>query len=261
MPVPTFEDIMLPMLTLCGDGNEHALSELRGRLEDRFGLTPEERNCKLRSGASRFGNRVRWAGVYLRKAGVLESTGRGSVRITSRGLALLGERPARIDSKLLRRYREFVEFKRPSRGQLSMQESNSQTDEIPETPEEILETASRELRRSLAVELLDRVKTSSPRFFEQLTIDLLLAMGYGGSRDDASQLVGRAGDGGIDGVIKQDRLGLDVVYVQAKRWDGTVSSPVVRQFAGSLDGVRARKGIMITTSQFSREATEYAERI
>jgi len=139
--------------------------------------------------------------------------------------------------------------------------SDIEDDESDQTPEEILEQSYQDLRRDLAEELLERIKDCSPRFFERLVVDLLVAMGYGGSRKDAGQAVGRSGDGGIDGIIKEDRLGLDVVYIQAKKWDGTVGRPAVQTFAGSLDGVRARKGILITTSDFSQPAKDYAEMI
>ena len=261
MPVPDFQTIMLPLLESVRDGNEYSISELVDLLADRFELTPAERNERVQSGMTRFRDRVHWANTYMKKALLLESRGRGRIRITPRGLELLQENPKRVDSKLLMRYPEYVEFASP-RGDSHGKGAGAQ-DETPvdRTPHETMELAYREMKESLAQDLLARVKTCSPGFFENLVLDVLVAMGYGGSRDDAAQLVGQTGDGGIDGIIKQDRLGLDVLYVQAKRWENTVGRPVVQAFAGSLDGVKARKGVLITTSRFSKDATEYVDKI
>ena len=163
--------------------------------------------------------------------------------------------PPAINTKLLKQFPEFLEFQSLSR------QENKQEEESSRTPEEVLEDSYQDLRRDLAQELLERVKSSLPRFFEKLVIDLLIALGYGGSRKDAGQAVGQSGDGGIDGIIKEDKLGLDVVYIQAKRWEATVGRPIVQAFAGSLEGQKARKGVLITTSQFSQEAKDYASRI
>ncbi len=261
MPVPDFQTIMLPLLESVRDGNEHSISDLVDLLADRFDLTSAERNERIPSGETRFRSRVHWANTYMKKALLLESTGRGKVRITQRGLALLQENPQRVDRKLLRRYPEYVEFAAPS-GDSHREDRDTQDDEATDrTPDEIMHLAYREMKESLAQELLARVKTCSPAFFEKLVLDVLVAMGYGGSRDDAAQSVGRTGDEGIDGIIKQDKLGLDVLYVQAKRWENTVGRPIVQAFAGSLEGVRARKGVLITTSRFSQDAVEYVEKI
>jgi restriction system protein len=188
---------------------------------------------------------------------LLESTGRGRFRITPLGLEVLHARPERIDIAFLERFPGFKEFKTYKGPELS----DTSTQEVTETPEESLETAYQDLRRSLAEDILERVKRCSPQFFEKLVVDLLVAMGYGGSRKDAGKAVGKSGDGGVDGIIKEDRLGLDAVYIQAKRWEAAVGRPVVQGFAGSLEGYRARKGVLISTSTFTAEAQDYINRI
>ncbi len=250
---------MLPLLELLADGEEHTSSELVEALALRFGLTDDERNELLPSGKQeRFLNRVSWARSYLKRALLVENTGRGRVRITPRGIEALRARPERVDIKYLK---EFSEFASRQNNRQPEDAATDDADEVAQTPEEMLEAGYQSLRRELARDLLQRVKSVSARFFERLVVDLLVAMGYGGSRKDAGQAVGQSGDGGIDGIIKEDRLGLDVVYVQAKRWDGTVGRPVVQAFAGSLEGQRARKGVLITTSQFSQDARDYVSRI
>jgi restriction system protein len=196
----------------------------------------------------------------MKKAGLLESTGRGKFRINDRGLSVLRDDPPEINVKFLEQFPGFLEFHRGS----SKDDNNDLNDDAADktkTPEEILETSYQRLRGDLALDLLDRIMGCSPEFFEKLVVDLLVAMGYGGSRRDAGKAVGRSGDGGIDGIIKEDKLGLDAVYIQAKRWEGTVGRPAVQAFAGSLMGNRAGKGVFITTSQFTREASDYVKAI
>ncbi len=259
MTVPSFQNLMLPLLNILGDQREHTLGEVIDALAVRLDLSEDERRALLASGKqSRFDNRVGWARTYLKKAGLLESTGRGRFRITERGLHVLRDNPREISVRFLKQFPEFLEFQSVSRR--GARDEGEETIELNQTPEEVLESSYQNLRLNLAQDLLERVKNSSPRFFENLVIDLLVAMGYGGSRQDA-EAVGRSGDGGIDGIIKEDKLGLDVVYVQAKKWEGTVGRPTVQAFAGSLEGQRARKGVLITTSQFSPEAKEYVNRI
>jgi restriction system protein len=192
---------------------------------------------------------------------LLERTGRGKYRITERGLDVLKSNPPSISTKFLMQFPEFIAFQNASRqGAKQAKELESLEAVESETPEEILETSYQSLRRNLAQEILERVKECSPRFFETLVVDLLVAMGYGGSRKDAGQAVGQSGDGGIDGIIKEDKLGLDAVYIQAKRWDNsTVGRPDLQKFVGSLAGRKARKGVFITTSQFSDEARKYVD--
>lgn len=208
-----------------------------------------------------FGNRVGWARTYLKKAGLLKSTRRGHFAITDRGMQVAESPPDRIDNKFLDQFQEFTEFRtvRIDDGeQASVLAAEVDSDA---TPEEMLESAYGKLRKSLVGELLQTISECSPTFFERLVIDLLVAMGYGGSRREAGQAVGRSGDGGIDGIIKEDRLGLDIIYIQAKRWEATIGRPEIQKFAGALQGQRARKGIFITTSSFSRDAVEYAANI
>jgi restriction system protein len=259
MAVPDFQSLMLPLLKIAGDGQEHTASEVVDALVLQFKLTDGERKELLPSGRqARFDNRVAWARAHLKQAGLVESTGRGRFRVTERGLEVLRSSPANINIKRLMQFPEYAESRSVSR----RANHHDEEDEEPgQTPEEILESSYQSLRRDLAQELLQRAKNSSPRFFENLVVDLLVAMGYGGSKKDAGQAVGQSGDGGIDGIIKEDKLGLDVVYIQAKRWEGTVGRPVVQAFAGSLEGQRARKGVLITTSQFSQDARDYVTRI
>lgn len=256
MAVPDFQSLMLPFLKLLGDGKEHSMSEAIEELAREFNLSEDDRRELLPSGRqAKFDNRVGWARTYLGKAGLVESLGRGKFRISGRGTEVLRTKPERVGLKFLSQYPEFVEFRkaRPA--------ARQDDEETEQTPEEILESSYQGLRRDLAEELLERVKRCSPKFFEQLVVDLLVAMGYGGSRADAGRAVGQTRDGGVDGIIKEDRLGLDVVYIQAKRWDGPVSRPTVQGFAGSLEGLRAKKGVMITTSRFTEDARDYANRI
>lgn len=260
MTIPDYQSLMLPLLKLAQDGQDHSLGEAINTLALEFRLTSEERKELLSSGRqAKFDNRVGWARTYLKKAGLLESVGRGRFRITGRGFEVLRHNPTRIDVRFLMQYPEFAEFQnRPSQ---SVIKQNGHDEEPTQTPEELLEANYQNLRQDLAQELLERIMSCSPQFFETLVVDLLVAMGYGGSRKDAGQAVGQSGDGGIDGIIKEDKLGLDIVYIQAKRWEGTVGRQVVQAFAGSLEGQRARKGVLITTSQFSQGAKEYVNRI
>jgi restriction system protein len=260
MAIPDYQSIMLPLLRFAADGAEHSLRETIEALADQLELTQEERRVLLPSGRqATFDNRVGWARTYITKAGLLESTRRGHYRITERGLEVLKRDPPAIRTSFLRQFPEFVEFQTPRRDTTD-REVAGDTDE-PETPEEEIEVAYQEMRQALAVELLQTVMSSSPSFFERLVIDLLVRMGYGGTRKDAGQAIGKSGDGGIDGIIKEDRLGLDVVYVQAKRWDGNVGRPEIQKFAGALQGQRATKGVFITTSSFTRAARDYVSRI
>jgi restriction system protein len=201
---------------------------------------------------------VGWAKTYLKQAGLVAAPKRGMVRLTDEGAEVLRASPSRLDVAFLRNFPSFIDFE--SRSSSPSVEIVAAT-ETTTTPEESLESSYFELRERLADDLLERVKQCSPQFFERLAVELLVAMGYGGSIADAGQAVGRTGDGGIDGIIKEDKLGLDVVYIQAKRWDRTVGRPEVQAFAGSMQGFRARKGVMITTAAFSREAEEYVSRI
>ncbi len=255
MAIPDFQSIMLPLLKIVSDGEVHSTNEVIETLASQFKLTEDDRRELLPSGNSRrFNNRVGWARTHLKKAGLIEYPERGKYQITKRGLQVLESEPIEITVSFLKQFSGFMEFIKPVE---RITEPDQTIEQTRETPEEILESSYQSLRSELARDLLDRIKQCSSEFFENLVVDLLVAMGYGGSKQDAGQAVGRSGDGGIDGIIKEDRLGLDVVYIQAKRWEGTVGRPTVQTFAGSLDGQRARKGVLITTSRFSTEAKEY----
>ena len=263
MAVPDFQSWFLPLLRRLTDGADHAMAELYEQLADDRGLSTDDRAELLKSGTQFiYHNRIAWARTYLKKAGLLESPGRGQIRITQRGRDVLAENPAKLNVSFLRRFPEFVAFhtyKAPdTSGGPGLTEAEPDS---RETPQDSLERAQGKLRQQLADDLLDRVLKAPPSFFERLVVDLLLRMGYGGSREDAGRTIGKAGDGGLDGVINEDRLGLDVIYIQAKRWENTVGRPVVQAFAGSLEGVRAKKGVLITTSTFSPEANAYVRQI
>jgi restriction system protein len=259
MAIPDYQSIMLPLLKFAGDRKEHSLREVIEALADEFNLTNEERKELLPSGRqATFDNRVGWARTYIKKAGLLKSTRRGYFQITERGLDVLEQNPPEIDAAFLRQFPEFVEFQTPRAK--TEKETEQDISEI-QTPEEEIEAAYQRVRQGLATDLLQTIKSCSPTFFERLVIDLLVKMGYGGTRKDAGQAVGRSGDGGIDGIIKEDRLGLDIVYIQAKRWDGPVGRPEIQKFAGALQGQRARKGIFITTSTFTQAASDYVSLI
>lgn len=258
MGIPDYQSIMLPLLEFATDEKEHTLHEAIEALAVKFGLTDKERKELLPSGLqSTFTNRVGWARTYMKKAGLLESPRRGLIHITPRGLEVLNKKPSRIDVSLLKQFQEFRDFQNFSREQDS---EPSQTLGVG-TPEETFEGAYQKLRQDLASEIIQTLKNCSPTFFERLVVDVLVKMGYGGTRQDAGKAVGRSGDDGIDGIIKEDRLGLDIIYIQAKRWDGVVGRPEVQKFSGALQGHRANKGIFITTSFFTREAEEYVSRI
>ena len=257
MPIPDFQTIMLPLLKFSGDKKEHSLRQAIEFLADKFNLTEEERKELLPSGQqATFDNRVGWARTYMLKAGLLESTKRGYFNIAERGLKVLSEKPEKIDIRVLERFKEFVEFRKKKK------ERKKKTPVVDESlPEEVIESAYQSIREDLAFELLKSIKGCSPSFFERLVVDLLVKMGYGGTRKDAGQATRKTADGGIDGIIKEDRLGLDIVYIQAKRWENTVGRPEIQKFAGALQGMRAKKGIFITTSNFSRDAEDYVKNI
>lgn len=264
MPIPDFQSCMLPILKLAADRDEHSLSEGREVLAAHFGLTDEERSEMLPSGRQRrFDNRVAWAKVYLEQAGLLTSSRRAHFVITDVGLQLLAQNPVRIDIPLLENYPKFKEFRSASRKSDSTETAAALvlTEAHGATPEETLEQAYQSIRAELASELLLRVKASSPQFFEELVVELLLKMGYGRNRTEAGRAIGRSGDEGIDGIISEDRLGLETIYIQAKRWEGTVGRPEIQKFVGALHGKRARKGVFITTGVFSSDAKDYVSHI
>ena len=256
--IPDYQTIMLPLLRRLSDGREHKLTDLREDLGKEFKLTDNELKELLPSGTQPiFNNRVGWARAYLKKAGLLDSPKRASSIITPRGLEVLMQDLKEIRYSFLLQYPEFKQFWSFKR------EDSEETGSIgigTQTPEEDLELAYQTIRKSLAQDLINRVITLSPAFFERLVIELLVKMGYGGSIKDAGKAIGKSGDEGIDGTIKEDRLGLDIIYIQAKRWQpgNVVGRPEIQKFVGALAGQGAKKGIFITTSNFTKEAIEYS---
>ena len=254
------------MLQHLSDGKERHISAVVEALIKHFGLSDAEKSELLPSGQqTKIGNRIQWASTHLVKAGTIERPSRGVLHITPAGLSLLKENLPRIDMGVLSRFPAYREFKAlkgtRKRESDAPDDTTDHGESLAATPEDLVERGYDQHRKALASDLLERVKSCSPLFFERLVVDLLVRMGYGGSRQDAGAAVGQAGDGGIDGIIKEDKLGLDAVYIQAKRWEGTVGRPVVQQFCGSLVGRRARKGVLITTSRFTADAEEYVDRI
>ena len=259
MPVPKYSELMLPLLQYAGDGQEHRISEASEAIATHLQLTDEQINELFSSGKqTKYYNRIHWAKTYLTKAHVLESTGRGLFRITQRGLDLLNTNPPEISNNLLSQYKEFVEFQTPSDDNKIQASEDFEDDE--KTPEEEIQEIYKKMRKSLSDELLEIVLAVSPLFFERLVVDLLLAMGYGSSLDSGDHL-GQSNDGGVDGVIREDKLGLDTIYIQAKRYarDNSVGRPAIQAFVGSLMGFGASKGVFITTSSYSHYAIDYAK--
>lgn len=259
MAVPDFQSMMLPLLEAIADGAEHSNAEIAEIIAARLGVTNADREIMLPSGQQTvFTNRVAWAKAYLKKAGLLQSPKRGTLQLTADGTKALAEKLDRINIRYLRKFESFEK----SRSAPDVSETPVVSgDVVAATPEELIDAGYQSLRDELIVEIIEQVKRCSPQFFERLVVKLLVAMGYGGSLEDAAQVLGRSGDGGIDGTIKEDKLGLDVICIQAKRWEGTVGRPVVQAFAGSMEGFRARKGVLITTSSFSKDAEDYITRI
>jgi restriction system protein len=260
MAIPDFQTIMLPLLRFLVDAKEHTNQDAIDSLAQAFDLSEEDRKKMLPSGQQHvFDNRVAWARAHMKMAGLIENTSRGVFRITDRGKQVLSQAPSKINLRFLRQFPEYLEAR-------SRQQNHQGPAEVEDqqryTPAERLEEAYTVLYESLASEILAQLKASSPSFFERVVVEVLVKMGYGGSRKDAGQAIGRSGDEGIDGIIKEDRLGLDIIYIQAKKWDhGTISRPEIQKFAGALQGKRAHKGIFITTSDFSRSAYDYVSAI
>lgn len=264
MPIPDYQTLMLPLLKFVSDESEHSLREATEVLSKHFNLTQEEKETLLASGRKPiFYDRVGWAKTYLGQAKLLESQRRGFFKITERGINFLKQNPDKLNDKVLQQFTEFKEFvsRKNKKSEKSVVEITLSIDN-EKTPEESLEVAYQTIRNSLASEIIERVKSCSPYFFERLVVELLVKMGYGGTLQEASALVTRKGsDEGIDGIIKEDRLGLDVIYIQAKRWEGVVGRPEIQKFAGALLGQQAKKGVFITTSSFTKDAKDFADKI
>lgn len=265
MTVPNFQSIMLPLLSFAADRKEHSIHEATEALALTFGLSVEDRNQLYPSGKKKtiFADRVGWARTYLKQAGLVEDTRRAYFRITDRGISVIQQQPARVDMKFLEQFSEYQVFKsrtRPKTG-YSIRSALSSDMESIQTPKEAIELNYQKIRDTLAEELLGIIRRQSSGFFERLVVELLVKMGYGGSIKDAGEAIGRSGDEGIDGIIKEDKLGFDIIYLQAKRWERTIGRPEIQQFAGALDGQRAKKGVFITTAAFTKEARDYVRTI
>lgn len=261
MAIPDYQTMMLPLLQALSDGKVYTNRELIDDLAQYFKVTDLEKKELLPSGQQYiFNNRVGWAGTYLKKAGLIESNERGTQKISSKGLGVLSKKPQKINVAFLEQFPEFVDFR--TKKNISREQKEVVVKDVGDkTPEEILEGTHLNIQDDLIEELLIKIKSCSPDFFEKLVVDLVVEMGYGGSRQDAGKAVGKSGDGGIDGIIKEDRLGLDTIYIQAKRWDTPVPVKEVRDFAGALLSKKSRKGIFITTSQFPASAYEFIKSI
>lgn len=260
MPVPDYQTLLLPLLRLAGSGQADTLPKAESLLAEEFELSEQERASRLPSGQQTvLRNRTGWASFYLKNAGLIEKPKRGLFRITSRGKEVLASNPESIDLGYLLQFQDFVDFYQ--KGPTKLQATPTVTQPASSTPDEILQGAYETIRNDLASEIIDRLLKATPEFFENVVVELLVAMGYGGSRQDAGERLGKSGDGGIDGIIKEDKLGLDAIYIQAKRWQGNVGRPDIQKFVGALQGQRARKGVFMTTSGFSADAVDYVSRI
>jgi restriction system protein len=262
MPIPDYQSLMLPVLIASSNG-EMRIGSVVDTLAEKLGLTPEERAELLPSGKQTvFSNRVHWAKTYLGKAGLIEGTRRAHFKITPRGQQVLESRPPRIDNTLLGQFEEFQKFREKSaQGAIEEPHSIAKFESQKATPDEAMRVAHRQIEEALAQELLDRIQTAPPAFFERLMVNLLLKMGFGGSVADAGRALGRSGDDGVDGVIDQDVLGLDRIYIQAKRYaiGNNIGPGAIRDFFGSLDRHKAAKGLFVTTSAFSSSARDTAD--
>ena len=262
--IPRFPEMFKPMLEFLKDGKVHSMVEVKEYIANYFNLSEKEKNEMLPGGSeTRLNNRVYWARTYIAKAGLVEIPERGKAKITERGLKVLEENPSVIDVKFLFKFPEFKQFQAKSKEKETGGTPQGSREETEKSPEEIIEEKITEINEAVKGELLDKILKLAPQFFERLVLDLIVKMGYGGSFEEASKLLGKVGDEGVDGVIKEDLLGLDNVYLQAKRWskDTVIGRPEIQKFVGALHGKGAKKGIFITTAKFSSDAFDYAESI
>jgi restriction system protein len=264
MAIPDYQTLMLPLLKCFSDKTEKTLHQVSIVLAKEFSLNPDELEVLLPSGAQTvFYNRIGWARTYLKKAGLLDIPKRGLCKITTAGLKVLDTPPKRIDVKYLEQFEGFIAFRDSHKVEVNSQSKPvvAQQSFLEQTPEESLESAHQTLRLKLLDDLLVEVKLRSPKFFENLVVELIVAMGYGGSRAQAGKAVGKTGDNGIDGIISQDKLGLENIYLQAKRYaTGSVGEGDIRDFKGALDAKGAKKGVFITTSYFTEAAKIAADK-
>jgi len=260
MAIPDYQTIMRPLLALMADGRDHVVGDSRNALAIEFGLSPGDLEQRLPSGRDRvFRNRVGWACTYLLNAKMVERVGRGVYRITESGQEALEKHPERIDISVLKKVPGFAEFRSKGRHREDAGQLLPDLESVEATPDERIQEAFAEHRQVLIQDVLDHIGTTDPQFFELLVLDVLVAMGYGGKREEAAEHLGRTSDGGVDGVIQEDRLGLDSIYVQAKQWANPVGRPEIQKFVGALEGQQASKGVFITSSRFSPEAEQYAK--
>lgn len=265
MSLPDYQLFMLPFLECLADGQPRHTSEIQEYIAVHLKISDQDRSARFSSGNGNiFKTRMGWSRTYLKKAGLIDYPQRGIYKITMRGKNVLNSPPSKIDIKYLSQFNEFKDFLNSSKPKSNFEQplNLSESTESDSTPQETLEIAYEEIRKQLADELIEKISSCSPSFFEQLVVDLIVKLGYGGSRQDAGERLGQSGDEGIDGIIKEDRLGLDTIYLQAKRWKDTViGRPEIQKFVGALQGQRARKGVFITTSFFTKEAIEYVKNI
>lgn len=260
MAIPDYQEFMLPLLKFASDKSEKTIRQAYEYLADFLNLTDDEQNELLPSGTQQtYKNRIGWAKTYLIKAGLLESRKRGVFNISKLGEEVLLKDLKKIDNNYLAQYEQFNDFQ--SKRNIEKTHSKQILDLKDRTPQELIEESMTELNRTLSQEVLNEIMNCSSGFFENLVVELLVKMGYGGSRKEAGQVIGKTGDGGIDGIIKEDKLGLDTIYIQAKRWENVIGRPEIQKFVGALQGNRAKKGIFITTSHFTKEAREYVNMI
>lgn len=260
--IPEFQNFFLPFLNFLGDRNEHSKKEMREMFTTYFNLSEKDKNETFANGKSILSYRIGWTRTYLKMAGLIEYTKRGVYRITERGLEVLKQNPKQIDKNFLRQFPEFLSFiQSASSKEVNLNHESEEITMPIATPEELIDQAFKNIQNSLQVEIIDKLKTVHPAFFERIVVELLVKMGYGGSIAEAGKATKYTNDEGIDGIIKEDKLGLDVIYIQAKRWEGTIGRPEIQKFVGALAGQRAKKGVFITTSSFSKEATTYASQM
>jgi restriction system protein len=258
MPIPDFQSLMLPIMKIAQDGEEHRGHELRQRIGEQLGLTDEQRKELLPSGTQPvFTNRLAWARTHLTMAGLLEKTGKGRFRITQRGKQVMASNPSIVDTRFLFQFPEYAEARRRAKTDVPAEPATHAATSEAASPQERIELAFRELNNSLTSEVRSKLASIDPFRFEQVVLDLLVKMGYGGSKKEAAQVTQKTGDEGIDGLINEDRLGLDVIYIQAKRWKHNIGRPDIQNFVGALAGKKAAKGIFITTSEFHDNARDY----
>ena len=263
--IPDYQSLMLPLLKYVSDGKVHHIQDAISVLAKQLNLNEEDLNEWLPSKSQKkFYNRVYWAKAHLKMAGVLENKDKGQFKITNRGIEILKDNPEFVNVKYLSNkfedYKNLISsYRKIDVNKITSSDKEIETDDtyLEQTPEEQIELGYQKIRTSLLIDILNKLKSVHPSFFEKIVVGLLVKMGYGGSIQDAGKAIGKSGDEGIDGIIKEDKLGLDVIYVQAKRWGGVVGRPELHKFVGALAGQGAKKGIFITTSSFTKEAKDY----